>query len=66
MDIGRIGKDSSCFRLCNYVRYCSRANTRNLDEYEGYGEVDEQLLTEVLKVKDIIREKVAALGPVKQ
>jgi hypothetical protein len=38
--------------------------TRNLAEYEGYSEVDEQLLAEVLKIAEIVRGKVAALGPV--
>jgi hypothetical protein len=41
-------------------------NTRNLAEYEGYAEVDEQLLTEVLRVTDIMRDKVAALGSIQQ
>lgn len=41
-------------------------NTRNLAEYEGYAEVDEQLLAEILKVTDIIRQKVATLGPIQQ
>jgi hypothetical protein len=38
--------------------------TRNLAEYEGYSEVDEQLLAEVLKIAEIVRRKVAALGPI--
>lgn len=41
-------------------------NTRNLAEYEGYAEVDKQLLAEILKVTDIIRKKVATLGPIQQ
>jgi hypothetical protein len=39
-------------------------NSRNLAEYEGNSEVDEQLLAEVLKVAEIVRRKVTALGPV--
>ena len=35
---------------------------RNSAEYEGYFDVDEQLLAEVLKVTEILRGKVAALG----
>jgi hypothetical protein len=38
--------------------------SRNLAEYEGYSEVDEQLLAEVLKIAEIVRGKVAALGPI--
>ncbi|MCB1394380.1 hypothetical protein [Nitrobacter sp.] len=41
-------------------------STRNQAEYEGYAEVDEQLLAEILKVTDIIRKKVAALDPIQQ
>lgn len=41
-------------------------NTRSLAEYEGYAEVDEHLLAEILKVADIIRKKVAALDPIQQ
>src|SRR4051812_13285274 len=37
---------------------------RNLAEYEGTFQLDEQLLTEVLKIAEIVRGKVAALGPV--
>jgi hypothetical protein len=37
---------------------------RNSVEYEGYSEVDEQLLAEVLKVTEIVREKVTALKPI--
>jgi hypothetical protein len=36
-------------------------SARNSAEYEGYFEVDEQLLAEVLKITEIVREKVAAL-----
>jgi hypothetical protein len=39
-------------------------NARNSAEYEGYFDVDEQLLAEVLKIAEIVRGKVAALGPV--
>jgi hypothetical protein len=39
---------------------------RNLAEYEGYSEVDEQLLAEVLKVAELVRGKVAALGLVRK
>jgi hypothetical protein len=39
-------------------------SSRNLAEYEGYAEVDEQLLAEVLKVTEIVRRKVVALGPI--
>ena len=41
-------------------------NTRNLAEYEGYAEIDEQLLAEVLQVADILSKKVAALAPIEQ
>jgi hypothetical protein len=37
---------------------------RNSVEYEGYFEVDEQLLAEVLKITEIVREKVTALKPI--
>jgi hypothetical protein len=39
-------------------------SARNSAEYEGYFEVDEQLLAEVLKITEIVRERVAALGPI--
>jgi hypothetical protein len=39
-------------------------NARNSAEYEGYFDVDEQLLAEVLKIAEIVRVKVAGLGPV--
>jgi hypothetical protein len=41
-------------------------STRNLAEYEGYAEVDERLLAEILEITDIIRKKVAALGAIQQ
>ena len=37
---------------------------RNLAEYEGYFEVDKQLLADLLKVTEIMREKVTALKPI--
>ena len=37
---------------------------RNSAEYEGYFEVDEQLLAEVLRIAEILRVKVASLGPI--
>lgn len=37
---------------------------RNSVEYEGYSEVDEQLLAEILKVTEIVRQKVTALKPI--
>jgi hypothetical protein len=37
---------------------------RNLAEYEGYFEVDTQLLADVLKVTEIVRQKVTALQPI--
>lgn len=39
---------------------------RNLAEYAGYFELDEQLLIEVLKIAEIVNGKVAALGPVRK
>lgn len=39
-------------------------SSRNLAEYEGWADVDEQLLTELLKITEIVRTKLAALGPV--
>jgi len=39
-------------------------SARNSAEYEGYFEVDEQLLTDVLKITEIVREKVTALKPI--
>lgn len=39
-------------------------SARNLAEYEGYFEVDKQLLAEVLKVTEIVRQKVSALKPI--
>jgi hypothetical protein len=39
-------------------------SARNLAEYEGYFEVDKQLLADLLKVTDIVREKVTALKPI--
>jgi hypothetical protein len=41
-------------------------NSRNLAEYEGYSEVDEQLLAEVLKITEIVRGKAVALGPIRK
>jgi hypothetical protein len=41
-------------------------NSRNLAEYEGNSDVDEQLLAEVLKVAEVVRKKVVALGPIPQ
>jgi hypothetical protein len=41
-------------------------SSRNLAEYEGYAEVDEQLLAELVKITEILRGKVAALGPVRK
>ena len=38
-------------------------NSRNSSEYEGYFDVDEQLLVEVLRIAEVVRSKVAALGP---
>jgi hypothetical protein len=38
---------------------------RNLAEYEGMFEINEQLLIEVLKIAGIMRGKVASLGPVR-
>jgi hypothetical protein len=37
---------------------------RNSAEYEGYFEVDEQLLAEVLEITEIVRQKVTALKPI--
>jgi hypothetical protein len=37
---------------------------RNLAEYEGYFEVDKQLLADLLKVTEIVRQKVTALKPI--
>lgn len=37
---------------------------RNLAEYEGYFEVDEQLLADLLKVAEVVRERVSALKPI--
>jgi hypothetical protein len=37
---------------------------RNLAEYEGYFEVDKQLLADVLKVTEVVRERVSALKPI--
>jgi hypothetical protein len=37
---------------------------RNQAEYEGYAEVDEQLLAEVLQIAETVRAKIAALGPI--
>jgi hypothetical protein len=46
-------------------RVLDKAHTsRNLAEYEGNSEVDEQLLAEVLKIAEIVRGKAVALGPV--
>ena len=39
-------------------------SARNLAEYEGYFEVDTRLLADVLKVTEIVREKVTALKPI--
>jgi hypothetical protein len=39
-------------------------SARNSAEYEGYFEVDEQLLADVLKITEIVREKVTALKPI--
>ena len=39
-------------------------SARNSAEYEGYFEVDEQLLAEVLKITEIVREKVTDLKPI--
>jgi len=39
-------------------------SARNSAEYEGYFEVDEQLLTEVVKITEIVRQKVSALKPI--
>ena len=41
-------------------------SNRNLAEYEGYAEVDEQLLAELVKITEIMRDKVAVLGPVRK
>jgi hypothetical protein len=41
-------------------------SSRNLAEYEGYAEVDEQLLAELVKITEIMRGKVAVLGPVRE
>jgi len=41
-------------------------SARNSAEYEGYFEIDEQLLAEVLKITEIVREKVTALKPAKK
>lgn len=37
---------------------------RNAAEYEGQVEVDERLLTDLLAVTELVRDKVAGLGPV--
>jgi hypothetical protein len=39
-------------------------SARNLAEYEGYFEVDKQLLADLLKVTEIVREKLTALKPI--
>src|ERR1700690_1539013 len=39
-------------------------SARNLAEYEGYFEGDKQLLADVLKVTEAVREKVTALKPI--
>lgn len=39
-------------------------SSRNLAEYEGYFEVDEQLLAEVLTIAEIVRARVTSLGPI--
>ena len=41
-------------------------NARNIAEYEGYAEIDEQLLAEVLQIADLLSRKVAALAPIEQ
>lgn len=46
-------------------RILDKAHTvRNLADYEGYFEVDEQLLQDVLKVTRLVQDTVVALGPV--
>jgi hypothetical protein len=39
-------------------------SARNSAEYEGYFEVDEQLLAEVLEITEVVRDKVTALKPI--
>lgn len=39
-------------------------SSRNALEYEGYFEVDKQLLAEVLQITEIVRTNVMALGPI--
>lgn len=39
-------------------------SARNLAEYEGYFEVDKQLLADVLKVTEVVSERVSALQPI--
>lgn len=37
---------------------------RNLAEYEGHLEVDDQLITDLIKATELLLEKVSALGPI--
>lgn len=39
---------------------------RNLAEYEGYFDVDEQLLADLLKATQLIRKAVEKLGPIRR
>ncbi|WP_461481832.1 hypothetical protein [Porticoccus sp.] len=36
---------------------------RNLAEYEGYLEVDENLLDSLIRTTDVVAEKISALAP---
>ena len=38
---------------------------RNLAEYEGHLEIDEQLVADLLEAADRVADGVAALGPIK-
>ena len=37
---------------------------RNLAEYEGHLEIDDQLITDLIKATDLLLDKVSALGAI--